>query len=212
MNDWLSLFSIALIVSTSGLIAVRYVLSGIRLLAFQSLLLAAYSFLLGLKIGSRELLGAAVLTLIVKAILIPLILYRVQSKIDRTRQAEKIAQRTTLVLAVVGMWFVGYFVTPELGVSRIDHPGLSIAIGMLLAGVLVMITHKKAIMQGIGLIVIENSLFLAALSVTNGMPIFMEVGVFLDVLVIVVLMASLTMHIDELFASTNVEKLQRLKG
>lgn len=212
MQTGFDILTLLLIGSTSWIIAVRYVASAIRWLALQSAALAAFTLALAVRTGRTELFWIACLTLVVKAGAIPGILHHALRTMGLDREAEKVARRDILMLGVLAMWLVGYYVTPELSAQNIHNVYLSVAIGMLLSGVLVMITHQKAMMQGIGLIVIENGLFLAALSTGPGMPLLVDVGIFLDVLVIVVLIATLTVRIDSHFNSMHIEKLRRLRG
>ncbi len=212
MDFWLDVTVVALMVSTSWIIAIRYISSGIKWLSFQSLMLSLLTGVLAVETGRTDLFVIAVLTLLVKAIAIPYILYRTLRAVGVDRQAEKTFGRDRLIIAVLAMWAIGYYVTPDFGLGYGHNVYLSVAIGMLLSGVLIMITHKKALMQGIGLIVIENSLFLAALSTSFGMPFLVDIGIFLDVLVIVVLISALSFRMDELLSSMSIEKLRRLKG
>ncbi|MCI0182297.1 MAG: hydrogenase [Acidibacillus sp.] len=212
MNVWLDVTAIALMISTSLIIAIRYISSGIKWLSFQSLMLSFLTGALAIETGRTDLFVIAVLTLIIKAIIIPYILFRTLQAVGVERQAEKSFGRDRLMIAVLAMWAIGYYVTPDFGQGNGHNVYLSIAIGMLLSGVLIMITHKKALMQGVGLIVIENSLFLAALSTSFGMPFLVDIGIFMDVLVIVVLISALSFRMDELLSSMSIEKLKRLKG
>lgn len=206
------ILTVTLIGTTSWLIAVRYIASAIRWLALQSFLLALFTAGIALTAHKTDLYWVAGITLAIKAIAIPAILYRVMKRVGLDRQTQVIAGRDRLMLGVLAMWLIGYYVTPHIAGSVGHTPYLAVAIGMLLSGVLIMIVHEKAIMQGIGLIVIENGLFLAALSTSFGMPFLVDVGVSLDVLVIVMLMAILTLRMDEQFSSMHIDKLRRLRG
>jgi len=212
MQLWVDLLTVALIGSTSWLIAVRYVVSAVKWLSFQSFVLALFTAALAFQTHRVELYWIALLTLVVKAGVIPGILYLTLQKVGPRRQAQIAASRDKLILGVLAMWLVGYYVTPVTTALGGNHIFLSVAIGMLLSGVLVMITHQKAMMQGIGLIVIENGLFLAALSTSLGMPLLVDIGIFVDVLVVVILIALLTLRMDEQFSSMHIEKLRRLRG
>lgn len=212
MKLWIDLLTMALIGSTSWLIAVRYIATAIKWLSFQSLMLALFTSALAFTSHHVELYGIALLTLLIKAGIIPTILYRTLKRVGIDRQAELVMGRDKLFLGVLAMWLIGYYVTPADAAMGGSHVYLAIAIGMLLSGVLVMITHQKAMMQGIGLIVIENGLFLAALSTSLGMPLLVDLGIFADVLVVVILIALLTLRMNDHFASMHIEKLRRLRG
>lgn len=212
MHSWVDALTVALVGSTSLLIAVRYIASAIKWLSFQSVMLALLTTTLAFETGHDELYWIAALTLIIKAGIIPFILYRTLSKVGIDRRAEVVTNRYQLMLGVLAMWLIGYYVTPDSLDLLGHHIFLAVAIGMLLSGVLIMITHQKALMQGIGLIVIENALFLAALSTSLGMPLFVDIGIFVDVLIVVILIALLTLRMDEEFSSMHIGRLRRLRG
>lgn len=212
MKTAVDILTVALVGSTGWLIAARYIATAIKWLSFQSVMLALFTFALAAATRRPELYWIAGLTLAVKAICIPVILHRALRRVGLDRQAETVTGRDRLILGVLAVWLVGYFVTPDIASLGGHRLYLSVAIGMLLSGVLVMITHQKAMMQGIGLIVIENGLFLAALSTSLGMPVLVDLGIFFDVLVIVVLIATLTLRMDEHFSSMHIEHMRRLRG
>lgn len=212
MHSWVDALTVALVGSTSLLIAVRYIASAIKWLSFQSVMLALLTTALAFETGHDELYWITALTLIIKAGIIPFILYRTLSKVGIDRRAEVVTNRYQLMLGVLAMWLIGYYVTPDSLDLLGHHIFLAVAIGMLLSGVLIMITHQKALMQGIGLIVIENALFLAALSTSLGMPLFVDIGIFVDVLIVVILIALLTLRMDEEFSSMHIGRLRRLRG
>ena len=66
--------------------------------------------------------------------------------------------------------------------------------------------------QVLGLLCLENGLLLAAISLTYGMPLIVEVGIFFDVLVASLLLAILVYRIRETFDSMDVSRLSRLRG
>ncbi|MCY0876422.1 MAG: hydrogenase [Firmicutes bacterium] len=212
MQSSVDVLSAALIVSTSWLIAVRYIASAVKWLSFQSLMLALMTSAIAYETHRVELYWIALLTLVIKAWIIPMILYRVLKRVGINRQAQIVASRDKLILGVLIMWIIGYYVIPTGNVLGGSHIFLAVSIGMLLSGVLVMVTHQKALMQGMGLIVIENGLFLAALSTSLGMPLLVDIGIFIDVLVVVILIAFLTLRMDEEFSSMHIGKLRRLRG
>ena len=75
-----------------------------------------------------------------------------------------------------------------------------------------MINRRKALTQVLALLSLENGLFLAAISLTYGMPLIVELGIFFDVLVAVMILAILVYRIRETFDSMDVSRLSRLKG
>lgn len=206
--------SIVLILSTLGLLWIKSVATGIKILSVQSLILGLMAMIIARQTGTFDLYVMAVLTILMKAVGIPRILWHTLKKIGVARATEKVVGREISLLSGGVLIAIGYIVTSRL---RIPAPYLSreylpISIAMLLIGLFIMMTHQKAIMQGIGLVVMENGLFLVALVTTYGMPFLVDIGVFLDVFVAVILISMLTYRIDQTFQSTHTENLRRLRG
>ena len=80
-----------------------------------------------------------------------------------------------------------------------------------LIGFFVMVNRRKALTQVLGLLSLENGLFLAAISLTYGMPLVVEIGIFFDVLVAVMVLGILVFRIGETFDSMDVSKLRKLR-
>jgi len=75
-----------------------------------------------------------------------------------------------------------------------------------------MMTRKKAIGQIVGFLVIENGLFVAAMLSAHGMPIIIDLGIFIDLLTAIMIMGILVFRINETFETINVNKLRNLRG
>ena len=95
--------------------------------------------------------------------------------------------------------------------STVTRSTLGIAIAVVMLSFLMMITRRKAISQVIGFLAMENGLFFAATSATYGMPMVVELGVALDVLVGVVILGIFFFQIREQFDSLDLHHLERLK-
>jgi len=89
---------------------------------------------------------------------------------------------------------------------------LSISIAVILIGFFLMITRKKAVTQMVGLMTMENGVFLCAMVLTSGMPMIIELGVSFDVLMGILIMGIFVFRIRETFASIDTSKLNSLRG
>ena len=99
-----------------------------------------------------------------------------------------------------------------LGPASLGHNTLAVAIAIFLIGFFMMLNRRKALSQVLALLSLENGIFLAAISLTYGMPMIVEVGIFFDVLVGGVVLAILVHQIRDTFDSMDVSRLTRLKG
>src|SRR5437762_2243024 len=128
----------------------------------------------------------------------------------------------TLQIAMVGQrWlvtniriFAASFHRPEEAASpaSLGHNTLAVAVSLFLIGFFMVVSRRKALMQVLALLSLENGLFLAAISLTYGMPMIVELGVFFDLLVAVMVLGILVYRIQETFDSMDVSKLSRLRG
>jgi hydrogenase-4 component E len=99
-----------------------------------------------------------------------------------------------------------------MGPASLGHNTLAVAIALFLIGFFMMVNRRKALTQVLALLSLENGIFLAAISLTYGMPMIVEIGIFFDVLVAGMVLAILVYRIRETFDSTDVSRLSRLKG
>lgn len=206
--------AIVLVLCTLAIVWMKKIVSAIKVLSIQSLLIGIIAFVVAKQTGIGDLYIIAGLTIIMRAIIIPAILYYTMKKIGTWRETEKFLGRELSLLVAISTLLVGYYTTMRLSLSipNVAHEYLPISIAMLLIGLFIMLTHQKAIMQGIGLIVMENSLFLVALVTTYGMPFLVDIGAFLDVFVAVILISLLTHRIDQVYHSIHTDQLRKLKG
>ena len=78
-------------------------------------------------------------------------------------------------------------------------------------GFLMLTTRRKAIMQVLGYLLLENGIFLFGLLLLEAMPFLVEVGVLLDLFTGVFVMGIIIHHISREFASISTEHLSELK-
>lgn len=208
------LISYILLFSTVYLLLIRNIYTGIVLLSMQSFLLAFKVIEMGLEQAEPHLYWVAFLTIGVKALLIPYILHITMFKNKINRDVERWMNRTNAFLFGIALLLTSSVVADrmDLPLSVSGQEMIEVALGMLLMGAYLMIIHKKAIMQGIGLITLENGIFLFSLAITNGIPFMIELGIFFDLLISVVIIGIFSHRIHHTFASLNTDKLQNLKG
>ncbi len=206
--------SIALLVLAIASVAMRSLVAGVWLLVAQSVLLAAVAVTLAIASGVEHMWAAAALTLAVRAIAVPAVLLVVLRRVALRRELRPLLPTRSALLVAVGLTLVAFTAAGRLELSDAfpARQALPVSLSLTFIGVLLMATRRKAISQLIGLIVIENGIFLTGLIATLGLPLFVEIGVFFDLLVAVGVTAVLTMRINEHFDTVNTDRLRRLRG
>jgi hydrogenase-4 component E len=120
------------------------------------------------------------------------------------------AQSVFVVAAII---YLSYAAVHSYGQAvHVPDDALAAAVSLILTGAFLMVSRKKALMQMLGLLVLENGIFLAALITTFGMPLVIEIGIFFDILIGLLLMGIFTFRISDTFEHLDVSKLRRLRG
>ena len=209
----INLFAALVLLLAFAMLAQRRVLSLIDLFAAQGLALAASTAVVAYGTGQHHLYWSAGLTLVLKVLLLPWILHRLIRKLDVKWDVEGLINvPTTMLIGIVLVVFAFNLAVPisQLA-STVTRATLGIALACVMLSFLMMITRRKAIPQVIGFLSMENGLFFAATSATYGMPMVVELGVALDVLVAMLILGVFFFQIREQFDSLDLRHLEKLK-
>ena len=210
-----------LILSAAGMLVSAYLMVGqkalfttIRLYGVQSLLLAIVATTIAISESRHELFVTAALTVVLKTILIPWFLMGTVDRIGIHREIEPFLNVPVSLLICLGLTVVGYRVSTgfEEGAQQVTHHLIGVALSLLLIGLFLMVTRKKAITQILALLTVENAVFLVAVGVTTGMPLVVEFGIAFDVILAVLVLGILVQRIVGRFESMDVSRLSNLKG
>ena len=210
-----TLMAALVLVLQIAMVAQRWIVVHIRIFAAQSFFLAMIAATIAWYNHAPHIYVAAVLTLAVKVILVPILFERLVIKMEIHEEIEPIVNVPLSVVISGGLTLVGYVVAESFyrpDESGLGHNMLAVAISLFLIGFFTMINRRKALTQVLALLSLENGLFLAAISLTYGMPLIVELGVFFDVLVAAMVLGILVYRIRESFASMDVSRLRRLRG
>lgn len=180
---------------------------------WQSWLLAALTATIGYFGGDRALYWVAGLLLIMKGIAIPALLRSMQRRFAIQPQTTPyVNTETSLLTAGLLVLFAYVLARPWVMVSDLPtREGVPLAMGLLFVSLFIIVSRKKAITQVIGFLMLENAIALLAAVGTYGVPLLVEIGVFLDALMGFLVMQIFVYHIHETFDTIDVEQLTRLK-
>ena len=209
----INLFAALLLLIAFAMLAQRRVLSLIRLFAWQGLVLVISTVLVAWTTGQHHLYYSAALTLLLKVFALPWILHRLLIKLDIKWDVETLINTpTTMLIGIVLVIFAFNLALPisQLA-STVTRNTLGVAMACVLLAFLMMITRRKAVPQVVGFLAMENALFFAATSATYGMPMVVELGVALDVLVGTFIFGIFFFQIRETFDSLDIHHLEHLK-
>jgi hydrogenase-4 component E len=196
-----------------AMLAQRRVMPLINLFAYQGLTLCLSTLVVAFTTHQSHLFWSAGLTLLLKAMLLPWILHRLVRKLYVKWDVESLINIPTTMLVGIVLVIIAFNVAQPISLlsHTISRGTLGIALATVMLAFLMMITRTKAIPQVVGFLAMENGLFLAATSATYGMPMVVELGIALDVLVGAIILGVFFFQIREQFDSLDIRHLEKLK-
>ena len=214
-NNILQISAAVLLIATFAVVSRRGFMDWLNAYRYQSIVLAAITALIASITGIWEIYLAAGLTLLIKAIIIPKILLRITGKLTlevRTEISPYISIRASVLISAM-LVALSYFLTQQISIKTdsIVSTFLPVSVSLFLIGLFVMVVRKKALSQVVGLLILENGLFLFATALTHGLSLVIEIGIFVDILVGIVISAILMSRINYTFDSLSVENLESLR-
>jgi hydrogenase-4 component E len=217
MENINSIFSVLILLSAFWLMATKRVKSYITTLRVQAVLIAAATLTVGINNiinkGDYALLVVSLVIVALKVVYIPGKLHRTRALVEYKVEKDFLMNIPMLVIMCCGIVVLTYFSLSNI--SLLAGPGLIPlvnAISMVLIGLFFIISRKKAIGHIVGLLVIENGLFVTALFATNGMPFIVDMGIFVDIITSVLILGIMVFKINDSFESIDIDKLQSLRG
>lgn len=189
-----------------GLVAI------VRALTVQGIALAAVALLLGLHEHDAEPLVVAALVLLLKGVVLPGVLLRIVRASDETREVDSVVNVPASLLAAAGLTLLAYATTRDV-VALDPSPetkAIPIGVAVALIGFFVLIARHKAVTQIVGFVLLDNGIALVAFLATAGVPLIVELGVALDVLLAVLILQVLTTRMRAKFGVTDLDQLREL--
>jgi hydrogenase-4 component E len=210
----LSMLGSSLVLITGFMLLWRRGLSAyIDAFAVQSAALGATTALVAYFGGHAELFWVAGLLIAIKAVGIPILLRRMARRFGPERELAPYVNTATSLLVGGLLVLLAYVVMrPVVLLSQLPtRAGMPLAMGLVFVSLFVVTSRKKALTQVIGFLMLENGIALLAVLGTYGIPLIVEIGVFLDALMGFLVMQIFVYQIHETFESLDVEQLNRLR-
>ncbi|MGA2090936.1 MAG: hypothetical protein ABSH12_05695 [Endomicrobiales bacterium] len=210
----MTLFLSGVLMTAFLMVLVKRVGVLISIFFLQSIFLCAITLSVAITHQQTELYFVAALVLVVKVIMVPQFLRRVTARIKVADNLGLSLNPLMSLMAATGLSGLAYlFARQFVPVADTVRTGaFSVSLSVMLIGLFLMIFRMKALAQIIGLLVMENGLFLAAAALCGGMPFFIEIAIFLDLLVCIMIAGIFVYRINALFTHIDVDKLRQLRG
>ena len=213
LTQFVNLLGAVLLMLAFAMSAQRRILSLIHLFTLQGATLVLSTAVVGYVTNQHHLYLSAGVTFALKVLLIPWLLHRVIDRLGIRSDVETLINIPTTMLIGIGVVIFSFNLAKPIAQlsSTVSSGTLGIALACVLLSFLMMITRAKAVPQVIGFLAMENGLFFAATSATYGMPMVVELGIALDVLIGVLILGVFMFQIREQFDSLDIRHLEKLK-
>ena len=211
--QFINLLAALLLLIAFAMLTQRRILSLINLFAMQGAVLALSTFVVAYSTNQHHLYYSAGLTLLLKVLLLPWLLHRLIRKLNVRWDVETMINIPTTMLVGISLVIFSFnLAAPITQLSEGLTRGLiGIALASVLLSLLMMLTRRKAVSQVVAFLSLENGLFFAATSATQGMPLVVELGIALDVLVATFIFGIFFFQIRETFDSLDITHMEKLK-
>lgn len=185
----------------------------VRLFALQGAALALLVAVLGADERSAELIGLAAGILVLRSLVVPRLMRRALAAGGETRESEPIVNVATSLLVAAFLALLSYAVTQPV-IRLAPTPAsraVPVALTVVLIGFFVLVTRRRALSQVVGFLLVDNGITAVAFLTTSGVPLIVELGVSLDLLLVVLVLQVLTSRIRAVFGGTDLDDLRELR-
>lgn len=208
------LFLSGFLIVTFLMVVAKRITALIQFFRAQSLFLFLYIFSMAIEQRHLELFAVSILILVFKSGIIPFILARIVRRINVEENLGLVVNTQVSLIIAVLLTYLSYIFAHSLMSSSvpIELAKFAVAITTICIGFFIMVSRMKALAQVLGLLVMENGIFLAAAAIVGGMPFFVEVAFFFDVFVFVIIVEVFMYRVNSLFTHIDTSRMDSLKG
>lgn len=203
-----------ILASTYLLVIAKRMPALIRSFRYQSAFLFLITAVIAFQESRVDLYIVAGLIISLKVLMIPHYLFLISKNIKLNENLGFFINTQLSLAAALVLTYCSWALSNALGFSWNHSMGaaITVSLSVVFIGAFLMISRMTALTQVIGLLVMENGIFLLASFISGGMPFFVEIAIFFDVFVSVVIMGLFVYRINKLFTHIDVSKLSRLRG
>jgi hydrogenase-4 component E len=218
MASYSIVLSALILLSGFLLVASKRIRSYIAILQLQGILLALNTGLAGIvEIREHGRIDVLIITLVIIALkvwYIPRALHKTYAGAEYKVEKDFFLNIPALILVCCAIVVFTYFSVSAIDALNQAGEGILLvnSISLVLIGLFFIISRKKAIGQIVGLLAIENGIFITAMYASNGMPFIIDMGVFVDLITAVLILTVMVFRINTAFESIDTDKMKNLRG
>ena len=185
----------------------------VRLLSLQGAALAAIPIIIGAHTHDLTLVAVGAAVLVLRGGVLPWLVHRMLAGERPAGEGETFVNVTASLLAVALLTGLAYAVSRPI-VALDPSPATRaspVAIAVVLTGLFILVTRRRALTQAIGFVVLDNGIAALAFLITAGFPLIVELGASIDILLAVLILQVLTGRMRIKFGDTDIDQLRQLR-
>lgn len=186
-------------------------LTYLKVLAFQGVLLFVVVFLQLKEINPVNLALILLETIVFKSVAVPLFMAYVLKRNNITRESEPFLPNFVSLIITTVIVVVTILLANQVKDTHLDKIFFVVALSSLFTGLYFIATRRKIITHVIGYLIIENGVFVLSLAVGNEMPMLVNLGIMLDIFASVLILGIFLNKIGDVFKDIDVNQLSNLK-
>ena len=202
---------IVLLISLLYLSIANRLLTYIKILAFQGVILFGVALIELSEINTINLVLILLETIIVKAIMVPLFIKYIIKRNNITREMEPFIPNFVSLIIVTIIIVITILLSNSITDTHLEKISFIVALSTLFTGLFIIGTRKKIITHVMGYLVIENGVFILSLAVGNEMPLLVNLGIMLDIFASVLILGIFVNKIGDVLKDVDVDQLRNLK-
>lgn len=179
----------------------------------QAVFLVVATLAVGYKTGNHHLYFMAVVTFLIKGVGIPAWIRTFLSKISSRSEERLMVSVSVSLVCAAGLLLLSHSIASAAMQGHADKiDDLTVSLTLLLLGLFLMMTRRKAFTQMMAILFMENAVTAAGIFISGGMSFVVELGILLDVLMGILVMGLLVFQIQTAFYSIDTEEMNLLQG
>jgi hydrogenase-4 component E len=213
MTSWIDMLIVALVLTNLWLLGSSRLGVYVRLAAVQGVLVGLLPVALAGGVPPLDVLGLSAAAIGVKSVLFPWLMARIlRDEQTRREQQPFVGYSACLLLGIAALGAALWISRKLPAAATAAYPFMMpAALFSMFAGLILIITRRKAVTQALGYLVMENGIYVAGVALVPGAPLMVELGVLLDLFVGVFLMGIMIFHIQREFDHIDTDRLAALR-
>jgi hydrogenase-4 component E len=207
----IDVFLIIILMTLFYMAIANRLLTYIKVLALQGVLLFFVVFLQLKDVTTLNLVLILLETIVFKSLAVPIFLAYVLRRNNITREAEPYLPNFISLIITTFIVVITILLSHNIKDTRLDKIFFVVALSSLFFGMYLIATRRKIITHVMGYMVIENGVFVLSLAVGNEMPMLVNLGIMLDIFASVLILGIFLNKIGDVFKDVDVDQLTSLK-